>query len=43
MSLKTVLPTPINQVYDRDDEKSTVKGALFHFAKFLLANTNRFQ
>jgi hypothetical protein len=26
MSLKTVLPNPVNKVYDRDDEQSTVKG-----------------
>lgn len=26
MSLRTVLPNPVNQVFDRDDEQSTVKG-----------------
>jgi SNW domain-containing protein 1 len=33
MSLKTVLPNPVNKVYDRDDEQSTIKvnlGALQH-------------
>jgi hypothetical protein len=26
MSLKSFLPTPINQVYDRDDEQAAIKG-----------------
>lgn len=28
MSLKTILPNPVNQVYDRDDEQAVSKGEL---------------
>lgn len=26
MSLKTILPTPVNQTFDRDDEQAAAKG-----------------